>query len=277
MIANDKPLVKPSKADGLPSLLPYLHGQIAKADIISRQLTFRGEVVLHYLRQAQLFNIEKRFGSVEEHYLALENDDAKRAGNPHLDDYELLSVRQERNNPKQAEEVLKVVELIKAKPPAIKAQQKQSLAKALAQHKRLIKAATREIAAIKETDPTAETNMPPQLPSNLELDGVTVPSGVSDEFRRCIFDLQYLRNETEDLNKQLLEQHGNVRSVMMHWMESWRAVWKPATQYVHEIKIMREYEYGRASLLATCWTVSILLLRPRRISYSVMGVSPVEY
>lgn len=222
----------------------------AKAALVQYECSIRNEVLLSFLRRAQLFNIEKRYASADEAYIALKIEDQKRLKNVHFEGAIPSSFRQKWNDP-----TLLIAEQSSGAPPTKKLNALSALAK-LQQH---TKAATKEIAAIKGTIAAAEELKMPEVPSNLVHYGASIPTTITQEIRQGMHDLQFLFSEVTDLQEKLLVQSDAIKTTFFVWISGGTDCWNYGKTRVHELESLRKYEYDRNSLLASCYVVSLLL------------------
>ena len=184
------------------------------------------------VRQAQLFNIEKRFGCVEETYQALVNDDKKCSGED-VPAKLPLSFQHKWNDPS------KLVEPA-SKPRKKKAKKRLAGSEAVDQIQRNIKLAIEEFQELKETISNAEKPIKlPDLPASFTYAGVPVPRDIPDDIRQRYFDAGFAYDTilgTEEfmgLQKEASEQFIQVREMLNNWANVSHEVW-----YVHPEAIL---------------------------------------
>ena len=178
------------------------------------------------VHQTQLFNIEKRFGCVEESYQALVNDDKKRNGEDVPAELP-LSFRQKWNNPS------KLVDSA-SKPRKKKAKKRLAGFEALDQIQLNIKFAIEEFPELKETIRNAEKPIElPDLPASFTYAGVPVPKDIPDDIRQRYFDVGFVFEDVMGLQNEASEQLIQVRKMLVTWVSASREVW-----YVHSEAIL---------------------------------------
>ena len=184
------------------------------------------------IRQAQLFNIEKRFGFMEENYQALANDDKKCSG----EDIPVKlpsSFQQKWNNPS------KLVESA-SKPRKKKAKKRLAGFEAVDQIQRNIKLAIEKFQELKETISNAEKPVKlPDLPASFTYAGVLVPRDIPDDIRQRHFDAEFAYGhvlgfeEYMGLQDEASQQIIQVREMLNIWANVSHEVW-----YVHPEAIL---------------------------------------
>ena len=177
--------------------------------------------------QTQLFNIEKRFGCVEEDYQALVNGDKKCSGED-VPAKLPLSFRQKWNNPS------KLVESA-SKPRKKKTKKRLAGIEAVDQIQRNIKLAIEEFQELKETIRNAEKPIKlPDLPASFTFAGIPVPRDIPDDIRQLYFDVEFVYDvvmgfeEAMGLQNEASEQLSKVREMLKTWFNAGHEVW-----YVH--------------------------------------------
>lgn len=172
------------------------------------------------LRQVQLFNIEKRFGCVEESYQALCNDDKKRRGEDVPAEMP-QSFRQKWNDP------FKLVEAEAApKPRKKKAKKRLGVDEALVELKRNCKLAMEEMQDLKKVISDAEKPIVlPSVPASFTYADVPVPEDLPDHIRQRFFDAEFAFNEVAVLQEKASQQLLKVRSVFVAWYSTNDEAW----------------------------------------------------
>ena len=170
------------------------------------------------LRQVQLFNVEKKFGFVEESYQALSNDNRKRRGEDTPAELP-LTFRQKWNNPfKPAESA--------PKPSNKKEKKDSSSLKALAELRRSYKATIKEIQNINKSISDAEDSIkPPNVAPSFTYADVPVPEDIPDHIRQRFLDAEYSFNEVLVLQEDASKQLTDVRSAFVAWYSASHEVW----------------------------------------------------
>ena len=184
------------------------------------------------VHQAQLFNIEKRFGGVEKKYQALVNDDKKCSGG----DVPVklpLSFQHKWNDPS------KLVETA-SKPRKKKAKKRLAGIEAIDEIQRNIKLAIEEFQDLKDTICNAEKPIKlPDLSASFTYAGVPVPRDIPDDIRQRYFDGEFAYSnilsfeEIVSLQEEASEQFKQVREVLDIWANAGHEVW-----YVHPEAIL---------------------------------------
>ena len=199
------------------------------------------------LRQVQLFNIEKRFGFVEESYQALRNDDEKQHGEDVPAELP-LSFRQKLNNPfKPTEPTLK----------SSKKKQKKKLSgvKALTELQRNCKLAMEEMQELKKTISDAEKPIElPSMPASFTYQNVPVPEDIPDHIRQRFFDGDFAHEEVLVLQEKAHKELLRVRSAFAAWYHAGDEVWyvqfEPIPSYIvlrseaHETSSVRKARFA---------------------------------
>lgn len=170
------------------------------------------------LRQVQLFNIEKRFGCVEESYQALCNDDKKRRGEDVPAEMP-QSFRQKWNDP---------FKLVGAapKPRKKKAKKRLGVDEALVELKRNCKLAIEEMQDLKKVISDAEKPIVlPSVPASFTYADVPTPEDLPDHIRQRFFDAEFAFNEVVVLQEKASQQLLKVRSVFVAWYSTSDEAW----------------------------------------------------
>ena len=170
------------------------------------------------LRQAQLFNVEKKFGFPEEDYEALSNDDKKRRG----EDVPVelpLSFRQTWNNPFKPLDPA-------SKPSKKKGKKKLSGLEVLAELQCNCNRATEDMQNIGKTIRcAAESTELPSLAPSITYADVPVPEDIPDHVRQRFSDAEFAFQEVLVLQGEASKQLLNVRSAFVAWNSASREVW----------------------------------------------------
>ena len=170
------------------------------------------------LRQVQLFNIEKKFGCVEESYQALCNDDKKRRGEDVPAEMP-QSFRQKWNDP------FKLVEAA-PKPRKKKAKKRLGVDEALVELKRNCKLAMEEMQDLKKVISDAEKPIVlPSVPASFTYADVPVPEDLPDHIRQRFFDAEFAFNEVVVLQEKASQQLLKVRGVFVAWYSTNDEAW----------------------------------------------------
>lgn len=173
------------------------------------------------LRQVQLFNIEKRFGCVEESYLALHNDDKKRRGEDAPAELP-RSYRQKWNNPSDLTEPA-------SKQRKWKGRKKLSRSEVLGEFQRNCKLAIKEMQDQRGTISDAVKPIQlPSMPALLMYNDVPVPKDIPDSIRERFFDAAFAYDEILFLQAEAFDLLRRARGVFANWHNTSHEVW-----YVH--------------------------------------------
>ena len=176
---------------------------------------------LSCLRQVLLFNIEKRFGCVEESYQRLYLDDGKGCGED-VGASVSPSYRQKWNDPFKPAET---------KSKRRKEKQKKTIrpVKALAAVQSCCELVVKEMHEIQEILSKIEEPVPmPTLPPSFTYAHVPVPEDIPDHVRQYFFDGEYAYEQVLVLQKEAADQLLNVRSAFVAWYAAGQEIW-----YVH--------------------------------------------
>ena len=174
------------------------------------------EPLIACLRQVQLFNVEKRFGCVEESYQALGFDERKPMP---------LSYRQKWNDPFRPAITL----MSKPRTEKQKAKKKMRALKALTAMQSNCEFAVKELQEINATLSNLEEPIAiPTPPPDFTYADVPVPHDIPDDIRQRFFDAEFAYEEIVALQEEASEQLLNVRSAFVAWYTASQEVW-----YVH--------------------------------------------
>ena len=162
------------------------------------------------LRQTQLFNVEKKFGFLEESYQALSNDDKKRRGLKVPMELP-LSIRQ------------KWIDLVQPigsaqKPPQEQGKKKLNALEALAELQRNIKLATEELQNDgKDTSDTGNLQELLEPAPSTTYSDTPIPEDIPDHVRQRFIDADFASKEFKVLYEQAFKQLLDVRSAFVVW------------------------------------------------------------
>lgn len=176
------------------------------------------------LRQMQLFNMNKKFGFLEEALRALHHGDKKRHGGDVCEELQ-LSFRQKLNNPfklmESASEESKKKSSLDDGPVNF-----QSLDDALDTFRGNLQTTTEEFFTLRKTVSDAERpTKPPSPPSSFKYKGVPVPEGIPDHIHQCLFDAAFLMKEVVVLQKEASEQYHNAQRTLAAWYHASQEIW----------------------------------------------------
>lgn len=173
------------------------------------------------LRQVQLFNVEKKFGFVEESYQVLSNDDRKKRGEEVPAELP-LSFRQKLNNAYNPIEPT-------SEPRHKKGNRKVDGVKALAELQNQYKLSIKEIQDSGKTIGNIDESEELQsLTSTFTYADVTVPEGIPDHIRQRFSDAEFAFEEIFEIREKIAEQVRNVHRALVAWQSASPKVW-----YVH--------------------------------------------
>ena len=166
------------------------------------------------LRQIQLFNVEKRFGFVEESYQAIKQEDERKPGED-VPAKPRPSFRQALNDPWEPTE------------PAPETRQKKGEKKlsgleALTQLQRNLKLASEDIQNLMDTNNTQD------FEETFTYADVPIPEKIPDYVRQRFLDAECALQESEVLIEEASEQLLKVRSALLAWNGASHQTW-----YVH--------------------------------------------
>ena len=187
----------------------------AELDVLNHSIVSKITVpLISCLRQFQLFNVEKRFGFVEESYQALKQEDERKPGED-APAKPRLSFRQQLNDPFEPTE------------PAPETRQKKREKKlsgleALTQLQRNLKLASEEIKDLKDTNDTQE------FEETFTYAAVPIPEKIPDYVRKRFSDAGFGLGELSILIDESSDQLLKVRSALLAWSSASHQVW-----YVH--------------------------------------------
>ena len=172
------------------------------------------------LRQVQLFNIEKRFGLVEDSYQALSIVDGRK---PEEDLPAELpqTFRQSLNDPFNPKGPA-------PRPFQKKGEKKLSGLEALAQLQRNLKLASEEIQELKATNDTQDFEELPCVSPTLTYADVPIPEDIPDHVRQLFSDANFALEQISVLIEEASVQRLKVHNVLLAWNGARQVVW-----YVH--------------------------------------------
>ena len=173
------------------------------------------------LRQIQLFNIDKKFGCVEESYQVLDYNDRKGRGEDVPTELP-LSFRQKWNNPSKLMESA-------SKPSKKENKKKLGFDDALAKFQRNVQLMTEDFQRLKKAVSDAEKPIElPSPPSSFTYAGVPVPDDIPDHIRQRFFDAAFALQEVLVLLEEAYEQRRHVQVTLTTWYAASHEAW-----YVH--------------------------------------------
>ena len=206
-----------------------------KAELDTQILNIHSKITVPLnscLRQVQLFNIEKKFGLVEECYQAVRNDDEKQHG----EDVPVelpLSFREKLNNPFMPTEP--TLKSSKKKP-----KKKLSGMEALTELQRNCKLAMEEMQELKKTISSAEKPIElPSLPASFTYHNVPVPEDIPNHVRQRFFDGDFAHEEVLGLQEKAHEQLLRVRSAFATWFNAGDEVWYVQFEPIPSYNVLR--------------------------------------
>lgn len=170
------------------------------------------------LRQAQLFNIDKKFGFVEESYQALSHDDRKRRGEDVPAELP-TSFRQKLNNPS------KLIESASEQSKK-KNKKKFNLDDTLVKFQHNVQLMTEEFEELKKTVSDAVKPIElPSPPSSFTYAGVPVPEGIPDHIQQRFFDAAFALKEVIGLQPEAYEHRRHVQGTLSIWYKAGHEIW----------------------------------------------------
>ena len=193
----------------------------AELDVLNLNIDSRVTLpLISCLRQVQLFNIEKRFGFVEDSYQVLNIEDGRK---PEEDlPAELPRTFCQRLN-----------EPFNRKGPAPKTRQKKGEKKlsgleALAQLQRNLKLASEEIQELKATNDTQDFEELPCVSPTLTYADVPIPEDIPHHVQQRFSDADFALEQIAVLIEEATAQRVRVHNVLLAWNHASQLVW-----YVH--------------------------------------------
>lgn len=193
------------------------------------------------LRQIQSFNVEKRFGFVEDSYQALSNDDKKRRGEDVPAELP-MSFRQQCNDPFKP--IVPVSQPRKEK----KKKKKTRGLKALAELQCSYELNIDEMQDIGNT--ISDTEVPyeiPDLAASFTYADVPVPEDIPNRIRQHFFDAEFTFQEVLALQDEATNQLVNVRSAFVVWYRASSEVWYVQLRETPRIRASRSEAYETLS------------------------------
>lgn len=187
----------------------------AELDVLNLSIDSKITVpLISCIRQVQLFNVEKRFGFVEESYQAIKEEDERKPGED-VPTEKPRSFRQNLNDPFEPTE------------PAPETRQKKGEKKlsgleALTQLQRNLKLASEEIQDLKDTNDTQD------FEETFTYADVRIPENIPNHVRQCFLDAEFALGELAVLIEEVSEQLLKVRSALLAWNSASHQLW-----YVH--------------------------------------------
>lgn len=202
----------------------------ARMDMRILDIRSKDTALTSCLRQAQLFNIDKKFGFVEESYQALSHEDRKQRGE-NVPAELPLSFRQKLNNPSKlvesASEQSKKKDKKKDKKKEKKKDKKKlKLEDALVEFQRNVKLMTGEFGKLKKTVNDAVKPIElPSRPSSFKYAGIPVPEDIPDHIQQRFFDASFALQEALILKPEACEHRRHVQGILMNWHNAGTKVW----------------------------------------------------
>ena len=172
------------------------------------------------LRQVQLFNMEKKFGFLNEGYQALKYRDEGKLGEG-VPAYMQLSFRQRLNDPFMPTEPA-------PEPRQNKGEGKLSGLEALAQLQRNLKLVSEEIQELKATNDTQDFEELSCVTPALTYADVPIPEGIPDHVRQRFSDADFALEQMAIHMEEVHVLELKVRSALLAWNSAGQEVW-----YVH--------------------------------------------
>ena len=197
----------------------------AKLDVlnlnIQRKITIPLSSSYH---QIQMFNMDKKFGFMEEGLRAVDHDYKQRRGED-VGRKVQLSFRQSLNNPfKLMESASEESQKKEGSNDALV--NLQSSDDALVDLQRNVQAATEELLILKKTVNDAEKPIElPSPPSSFKYKGVPVPEDIPDHVHQSFFDAKFALREVVVLQKEASKQLRDVQCTLATWYDTSKEVW----------------------------------------------------
>ena len=240
------------------------------------------QLILTCIRPLQLFNVEKRFGFVEESFAVV---DTINQSEPGISERELpMSFRQMFNDPASA--AVKVVSRLplkqkgevqgkikgkkddksatkeKKKVPSLIKEKRQELeaviarvTDAVALYKQSCEEATKMVENASNDIKNKRVRLP-KLPKRFQYMGADVPVDIPKEIRRSLFDLDFLEKDIIEQLTLVSAQYSKATSVIGYWFNTSPEAWKYGKEHRHQMPSLREYEYNRTALRASSYTAA---------------------
>ena len=209
------------------------------AELEIQTLSFYSKVMVPLnscFRQVQLFNIEKRFGFVEESYQAVGNDD-RRWRREAVPAETQLSYRQKWNSP---------FNLTESAPKPRKKNEKKALGgiAALEKLQRNCKLAFEGMKVLKETTNDAEKPIElPNMPASFTYADVTIPKDIPNHVRQRFFDAELAYQEVMNLQDEASTLRLRVRVTFVAWYSSGDEVWYVFFVAIPSCSVLRPEAY----------------------------------
>ena len=193
----------------------------AELDLLDLNIASKITVpLISCLRQVQLFNIEKKFGFVQESYEYLRMEDRRKPGEDVPAELP-LTFCQRLNEPFKPKEPA-------PKPHQKKGEKKLSGLEALAQLQRNLKLASEEIQDLKATNETQDSEELPCVTPAFTYADVPIPEDIPDHVRQRFSDAEFALEQMAVLIEEASEQQIKVHSALLAWNSASQEVW-----YVH--------------------------------------------
>ena len=192
----------------------------AELDLLNLNISKVMDPLISCLRQVQLFNIEKKFGFVQESYEYLGLEDVRKPGEDVPAELP-QSFRQRLNEPFKPKEPA-------PKPHQKKGEKKLSGLEALAQLQRNLKLASEEIQDLKATNDTQDSEERPCVTPAFTYADVPIPEDIPDHVRQRFSDADFALEQMAVLIEEASKQRPKVRGALLAWNSASQEVW-----YVH--------------------------------------------
>ena len=202
-----------------------------------------------YLRQTQVFNVEKRFGMVEEACCTLQNQDWELEGRPYVHEINGKA-------PTSLRAIWDMPTMHCAKKATKPKASHFKAAKAAKEIQRHVKVVLNEAQTANQIATKAAEIKIPKAPLKLVHYGANISASMPEDIRQRLFDLEFLYEEIMQYNDSVFWKRDLIRSTFQMWISASRECWEYGKTRVHELRTMREYEYERNSMLACCYVVS---------------------
>ena len=189
---------------------------------------------------AQLYNIEKRFGSFPDQSRWIELRAVARVDEK--TEEPLPTLRQKFNDPTS------FMENRFFKKPKERPRKYFHIPEVLTEQTRLCTIATKDVKVLNILVPRYEAKVP-HLPMALYYRSSRLPP-LPTEVHLALNDLNYLHLEVQDSYTEILGLREKVRYVAMIWATTSEAAWEYGKKHIRQLPVMREYEYRRTSLWA---------------------------
>lgn len=211
------------------------------------------DMIFSILLPTQLFIAEKRFGFIEEAFELWNFDDdshpiIRRQKGPNTT-FRMMMNCPEKLVPPPDMTKASLKKLAKAK-TGTRPTSRLGAMGALAEFKRHCIELAKQVKAAHE----AIHNEPwkvPRLPKKIKYHSVVIDRTLPRRIRQSLYDLEFITREISRMKVLIRKQRVDAGSVIMTWVSTSPVSWEYGKKHVHEMPVMREYEYNRKSVAAS--------------------------